>query len=149
MTVRCGPHAKDSIQLDDKEDSMIKQSFAILALAAFGTLGSLPVHAEDSAPRVDHYEARKGESKEETIAILRETNAKLKELLDGEMGEYDIHDVHSLCYTLEDALLALGGEAKDLHKIVTDMHFASEGQDREAVIDYGRAYLNGIDKLLP
>ncbi|MFT3759632.1 DUF6746 family protein [Thauera sp.] len=128
---------------------MIKQSFAILALAAFGTLGSLPLHAEDSAPRVNHYEAKKGESKEETIAILRETNAKLKELLDGEMGEYDIHDVHSLCYTLEDALLALGGdEAKRLHKIVTDMHFSSEGLDRDAVIDYGRAYLSGIEKLI-
>lgn len=127
----------------------MKKSLAILALGTVGALSHVPAFAADPAPeRVSHYEAQKGESIEQTIAILLETNAKLKELLAGEMGEYDIHDIHSLSYTLEDSLMAIANEVKQLHGTVADMHFASEGQDRDAVIDYGKAYLSGVEKII-
>lgn len=127
----------------------LKETLTVLAL---GTLVGLsgPAHANDAqaANRVAHYAAQQADSIEQTMKNLRETNAKLKELLAGEVGEYDIHDIHSLSYTLEDSLTRIADEIKQLHNTVADMHFASEGLKREAVIDYGAAYLAGIERLI-
>ncbi|MDY0072905.1 MAG: hypothetical protein RBR77_09685, partial [Thauera sp.] len=121
----------------------------LLVLASLASFGSQPVLASDApAERPSHYQAKKADSIAETIKILRETNAQLSELLAGEMGDYDINDVHSLSYTLEDALLALAKEAQALHKVVADMHFSSEGLDRDAVIDYGNMYLRRIQQIV-
>ncbi len=35
-----------------------------------------------------------------------------------------------------------------MHNTVADMRFASEGLKRDAVIDLGTAYLEGIDKIV-
>lgn len=124
----------------------------IFTALVIGTLTSLsaPVWANDAqAPnRVAHYTAQKAGSIDETLVNLREANAKLKSLLAGEVGEYDIHDIHSLSYTLEESLARLAEEIKQLHNTVADMHFASEGLNRDAVIDYGEAYLSGIGKIV-
>lgn len=122
-----------------------------LALLALSTLPVFALNAHSDQPppnRVDHYQAAKADSTEEVMANLREANAKLAALLAGEVDDYAIHDIHSLCYTLEDSLLRLSEEFQALHGIVADMHFASEGLKREAVIDYGEAYLAEIGKLL-
>jgi len=128
---------------------MIKKTLTFLAL---GTLVGLPVTswANDgmSANRVSHYQARKAGSIDEAMADLREANARLRTLLAGEVGEYDIHDIHSLSYTLEESLLRITEELRALHNTVADMHFASEGLKREAVIDFGTAYLDGIGKIV-
>lgn len=98
--------------------------------------------------RVAHYEAKKAANLDEALANLREANAKLKELLGGEVGEYDIHDIHSLSYTLEEALAevrkALAGAADDLES----MHFYSEGLNRDEVIQYGNAYLDTVERVI-
>lgn len=129
----------------------LKKALTLLACTSFGLAASLPAQAsaETPPPRVAHYSAQQVDSLGEAIANLRHGNARLDELLAGDMNDDDIHDVHSMSYTLEDALLALAKEAQALHKIVADMHFSSEGLDREAVIDYGRQYLQRIHQLLP
>lgn len=128
---------------------MINRTFTALAIGVMAGLAA-PAWANDAqaANRVSHYAAQKAGSIDETMANLREANAKLSALLAGEVGEYDIHDIHSLSYTLEESLERIGKEIKQLHGTVADMHFASEGLNREAVIDYGKAYLSGIDKIV-
>ena len=107
--------------------------------------------------RVDHYQGKQAENVDQATANLREANAELAELLSGEVGEYDIHDIHSLSYTLEESLARLINETEDPERVeqlehllaeVEDMHFQSEGLDREGVIDHGTMYLNGISKLI-
>ncbi|ENO78500.1 hypothetical protein B447_14319 [Thauera sp. 27] len=129
--------------------SMIKQTLASITLGALTVVSSAAL-ANDAAPanRVSHYQAQQAESIAQTMANLREANAKLRALLAGEVGEYDIHDIHSLSYTLEDSLARIAEEVKQLHNTVADMHFASEGLKRDAVIDFGTAYLEGIDKIV-
>lgn len=129
---------------------MINRTFTALAIGVMAGLAA-PAWANDAqqAPnRVSHYAAQKAGSIDEALANLREANAKLTALLAGEVGEYDIHDIHSLSYTLEESLERIGKEIKQLHGTVADMHFASEGLNRDAVIDYGKAYLSGIEKIV-
>ncbi|WP_288025234.1 DUF6746 family protein [Thauera sp.] len=128
---------------------MIKKTLASITLGALTVVSSAAL-ANDAAPanRVSHYQGQQAESIVQTMANLREANAKLRALLAGEVGEYDIHDIHSLSYTLEDSLARIAEEVKQLHNTVADMHFASEGLKRDAVIDFGTAYLEGIDKIV-
>lgn len=110
-----------------------------------------PVALADEAvppPRVDHYQARQADDIVQTIANLREANQQLEAILAGEVGEYDIHDVHSLCYTIEDSLARLADELRRLKDVAGDLHFASEGQKRSDVIEYGKAYLSGVRKII-
>lgn len=125
----------------------MKKILAIIALGACAALPSAAFSQEQAPARVDHYQAKAADGVEEAVANLREANRKLAELLAGEVGEYDIHDIHSLSYTLEESLLRIADELRQLHGIVADMHFATEGQQREAVIDYGEAYLSEIGKI--
>ena len=118
-----------------------------LALAALLPLAA--AHADETTPaRVDHYQAKQADSVEETIANLREANAKLATLLAGEVSDYDMHDIHSLSYTLEESLTRLIDEMKILLDTAEDLHFATEGLKRDAVIDYGEAYLTGVSKII-
>ncbi|THF56866.1 DUF6746 family protein [Pseudothauera rhizosphaerae] len=126
----------------------MKKILTLAALAACTALAPAAHAADPQPPRVDHYQAKKGGNIEETVAILRDANKKLAELLAGEVGEYDMHDIHSLCYTIEDSLKAINAELRSLSETAADLHFATEGQNRDAVIDYGDAYLSGVRKII-
>jgi hypothetical protein len=128
---------------------MTKNIPTLIALAAACAMLAAPLHAADPAPpRVDHYQARQADGIAETVANLKEANRKLAELLGGEVDEYAMHDIHSLSYTIEESLLRLANELRQLHGIAGDMHFATEGMKRDAVIDYGEAYLSGVRKII-
>lgn len=100
------------------------------------------------APRVDHYQARQADDIAQAIANLREANQQLEAILAGEVGEYDMHDVHSLSYTIEDSLARLSEHLLEMKDIAGDMHFASEGLKRDDVIEHGKAYLSGVRKII-
>ena len=90
---------------------MINKTVTAVAIGLMAVMNT-PSWANDAqAPnRVSHYAAQKADSIEQTMANLREANAKLKSLLAGEVGEYDIHDIHSLSYTLEESLARLADD---------------------------------------
>lgn len=122
-----------------------------LAPAAVALLMALSpaAFADEKVPeRVSHYAGKKAANLEEALTNLREANASLRELLAGKVGEYDMHDIHSLSYTLEDALAevreALAMAAEDLES----MHFYSEGLKRDEVIEFGTAYLETTERVV-
>ncbi|MBA4742333.1 MAG: hypothetical protein H2060_06445 [Azoarcus sp.] len=104
--------------------------------------------AEQVPERVAHYQGKQAADLDEALTLLREANADLKELLAGKVGEYDMHDIHSLSYTLEETLAdvreALAVAADDLES----MHFYSEGLKRDEVIEYGHAYLGTVERIV-
>ncbi|MDX5363343.1 MAG: hypothetical protein LPJ91_04225 [Pseudazoarcus pumilus] len=126
----------------------MQKTLSLIAVAAAFAF-SPAAFAESPPARVAHYQGKQAEGLAEAVANLREANAKLAELLGGEVGEYDIHDIHSLSYTLEESLAKMRKELEHLQGEVESMHFYSEGLDREEVIQYGNVYLQGIAPLLP
>lgn len=126
------------------------KKFPVLALVAACTVWTPAALADDAAaaPRVDHYQARQADSVAQTIANLKEANQQLEAILAGEVGEYDMHDVHSLSYTIEDSLARLSEELLKLKDLAGDMHFASEGLKRDEVIEHGKAYLDGVGQII-
>tara|TARA_R110002049_G_scaffold281887_1_gene461537 strand:+ start:18 stop:413 length:396 start_codon:yes stop_codon:yes gene_type:complete len=130
----------------------MKTLLTFTAIAMALTLSSAALadekQAEQVPERVAHYQGRQAADLDEALTLLRETNAELRELLAGKVGEYDMHDIHSLSYTLEDALAdvreALAVAADDLES----MHFYSEGLKRDEVIEYGNAYLDTMERIV-
>jgi hypothetical protein len=129
-------------------ETTMNKTLSFIALAIASTLAS-PAFAEGKVPeRVAHYQGKQAENLDEALSLLRKTNAELKELLAGKVGEYDMHDIHGLSYTLEEALAelreALAVAADDLES----MHFYSEGVKREEVIEHGKAYLDTLERIV-
>jgi hypothetical protein len=130
----------------DKENTMNR----ILRPIAFALAMTLsPAALAESPPeRVAHYQGKQSSDLAEAVANLRDANAHLADLLSGEVGEYDMHDIHSLSYTLEDSLAKIREELDGLQHDLESMHFYSEGLRREEVIEYGSRYLEGIGHVL-
>lgn len=126
----------------------MKHSLAFVALSAIIAMAPSAHAAEPPPQRIDHFQAKHADSVEEAIANLRDANAKLAQLLSGEVNDYAMHDIHSLSYTVEESLTRIIDEMKMLLDTAGDMHFATEGLKREAVIDYGDAYLSGVRKVI-
>lgn len=104
------------------------------------TLGlSLPVLADD---RPGHYEGEPAETLEQAVANFSEYNSRLEAILGkGELSSADLHEVHELTYTLENALEKLRDEMEDLAEVLEEVHVASENADAATVMSRGRLYL--------
>lgn len=100
---------------------------------------TLPVFADD---RPSHYEGEPAATLEQAVANFSEYNARLETILDrGELDSGDLHEVHRLTYTLENALEKLREEMEDLAEVLEEVHIASENADPETVQSRGRSYL--------
>jgi len=126
----------------------MKKTFTAIAVAACATFAPLTQAAEPAQNRVAHFQAKSADGVSEAVANLREANDKLANLLAGEVDDYAMHDIHSLSYTIEESLTRIVAELRLLHDTAADMHFATEGLKRDAVIDYGEAYLSGVRKII-
>ncbi|RRQ21028.1 DUF6746 family protein [Thiohalobacter thiocyanaticus] len=104
------------------------------------TLGlSLPVLADD---RPGHYEGEPAETLEQAVANFSEYNARLEAILArGELSSGDLHEVHRITYTLENALHRLEEELEELAEVLEEVHVASESADAATVMSRGRQYL--------
>ena len=124
------------------------RTLSLIALAT--ALAFAPAaFADDKAPeRVSHYQGKQANDVGEAIANLREGNARLKELLSGGVSEYDMQDIHNVSYTLEEAVARLREELGVIADDLENMHFYSEGYKRDDVLEYGNAYLNGIERIV-
>ncbi|MAT50675.1 MAG: hypothetical protein CMK32_05775 [Porticoccaceae bacterium] len=100
---------------------------------------SVPVFADD---RPGHYEGEPAETLEQAVANFSEYNRRLEAILgQGELSSRDLHEVHQLTYTLENALEKLREEMEDLAEVLEEVHLASENADPETVKSKGRDYL--------
>ena len=100
---------------------------------------TLPVLADD---RPGHYEGKPAETLEQAVANFSEYNTRLEAILErGELSSSDLHEVHRITYTLENALHKLEEEVEGLAEVLEEVHLASENADAATVEFRGREYL--------
>lgn len=127
---------------------MNKFHLALLCAILGCSTATIAADPEPVPNRVAHYEGKQADTVAGSLANLREANAELRTLLEGALTEDDMHDVHSLSYTLEEALKEIAAEVKELQDVVEDVHLGSEGMKQELVRSKGLDYLQRIEQLL-
>ncbi len=116
-------------------------------LAAVVTLGVAPLAWAEERP--EHFEGKPAETLEQAVANFSEYNAKLAELLAQEkLSPADLHKVHQLTYTLENALARINDEFDGLADTLEAVHLASESADAETVKTQGRLYLDTAGQVI-
>lgn len=115
----------------------MKRLASSLLVASLGL--SVPALADD---RPGHYEGEPAETLEQAVANFSEYNTRLEGILDqDELNSADLHEVHQLTYTLENALGKLREEMEELAEVLEQVHLASENADAATVMSRGRLYL--------
>lgn len=105
--------------------------------------------ANASDDRPDHFKAESVESLEQAINVFREHNAKLAEVLAGEVDDQAIGEIHILTYTLENALERINNDAAALAETLEELHLSSEKYNADDVKKFGAEYLETATKLVP
>ncbi|MEX2328024.1 MAG: DUF6746 family protein, partial [Pseudomonadales bacterium] len=106
-----------------------------LSLGPFGL-----AHATDKRP--EHFKGKPAHTLEEAVNNLSEYNRKLAVILERkELGPHDLHEVHQLTYTLENALEKLHAEYATMADALEDVHVASERADAATVKAQGKVFL--------
>lgn len=120
-----------------------------LLLAGCGGDAAPPATTTPAAnPR--HFSGRPAESWDQAITHLRDGKATLAELLAREtLGPNDLHQVHELTYTLENALERMRGELAAMAETLEAVHVASESNDSATVARGGRRFLADLDRVVP
>lgn len=112
-------------------------TWALLGAMALATL----VLADE---RPDHFEGEPSPTLEAALANLAEYNGRLAVLVEQDsLSAEELHQVHELTYTLENALERLDIERARLAELLEEVHQASERADGDTVKASGRAYLDG------
>lgn len=96
--------------------------------------------------RISHYSGEPADSTTQALANLAEYNARLQALLAED--EVDLHTVHELTYSLENALQRIQADLADAAEALEEVHLASEAADAETVKARGQAYLQATDALV-
>lgn len=104
------------------------------------TLGiSLPGTADE---RPEHFEGKPAETLEQAVKNFSAANEELAVLLAREdLDAKDLHEVHKLTYTLENALERIREDLDRLAGTLEEVHLASEATDAETVKARGSEYL--------
>ena len=94
------------------------------------------------ADPIQHFKGKPADTLQEAVANLAEYNHKLELILNGEITNEALEQVHILSYTLENALEKINEELTRLADTLEELHVASEEYDPEAVLSKGREYLS-------
>ena len=117
----------------------------LIALPIALTLGfAVAVAAQDERPA--HYSGEPADSMPQALANLAGYNARLQALLAED--EVDLHTVHELTYTLENALQRIQADVAGAAEALEEVHLASEAADAETVKARGRVYLEATAPLI-
>lgn len=104
------------------------------------------VHASE---RPVHFEGEASPTLQAALSNLTEHNMLLAEMLNRDsLTAHDLHQIHQLTYTLENALQKLGSERDRLAELLEQVHKASESADTDTIKSSGRAYLDGAAPLV-
>ena len=115
------------------------------ALITASLLLSAPAFADD---RPDHFKGEASATLGEAMSHFAEYNRKLAALLaKGELAPQDMHEIHVLTYTLENALEKIDDSVDTLKDTLEDVHKGSEHADPEKVKKQGKAYLQLSEEL--
>lgn len=118
---------------------------SVIALAV--ALGFSPLVSAETRP--EHFQGEPAETLEQAISNFSQYNAKLEDILEKQtLTPEDLHEVHQLTYTLENALQKIDAEYKDLAEALETVHIASESAQPGTVQTEGKAYLETARKLV-
>lgn len=99
--------------------------------------------------RPEHFEGKPAETLDQAVANFSEANGQLATILEEEdLGPKELHEVHQLTYTLENALEKIREDLDDLAEVLEEIHVASETIDTEAVKAKGDDYLDTARKVV-
>ena len=100
--------------------------------------------------RPDHFEGLPSDTLTEAVQNFSAYNVKLAELVALEsLTPHQLHEVHQLTYTLENALEKMRAELAILAEVLEEVHVASEYSDAAKVKARGQVYLDTARKLVP
>lgn len=115
---------------------------SLVALALVATLAFVPTaFASGAGEKYEHFKGEPSETLPDAVKNFSEYNARLEAVLNGEVTDNAMHDVHELTYTLENALAKINEEFAALAATLEEIHLASERMDGDAVARHGRDYL--------
>lgn len=110
------------------------------AILAASLLLSAPLSADD---KLDHFKGEPSRTLTEAMGNFSEYNRKLETLLaKDELAPQDMHEIHVLTYTLENALQKIDDSVDELEEMLEDVHKGSEHGDPDKVKKQGKSYLN-------
>lgn len=105
--------------------------------------------ADDGTARPAHSKGKAAETTEQAVSNLSEYNPKLEALLaKDELTAMDMHEVHMLTYTLENALERIQTDLEKTAALLEEVHVASETSKPEVVQSQGQAYLESARALV-
>ncbi|SDS99870.1 hypothetical protein SAMN05216198_3373 [Halopseudomonas litoralis] len=98
--------------------------------------------AQNDAERPAHFKGEPAETLQQAVSNLSEYNIKLDELLaKDQLTPMDMHEVHQLTYTLENALQKIQADLVETAEVLEEVHIASETGKPEVVKTKGQIYL--------
>lgn len=101
---------------------------------------SAPVFADD---KPDHFKGEPSRTLAEAMSNFSEYNRKLATLLaKDDLAPQDMHEIHVLTYTLENALQKIDDSVDQLEEMLEDVHKGSEHADPEKVKRQGKRYMD-------
>ncbi|MBA1263375.1 DUF6746 family protein [Stutzerimonas sp. NM35] len=101
------------------------------------------------SPRPAHYKGEPADTTQQAVANLNEYNPKLDAILaKDELTAMDMHEVHQLTYTLENALQRIQADLETTAALLEEVHIASETDKPDVVKARGKAYLEGARALV-
>lgn len=115
---------------------------AIIALSLSATTWA-------DSDRPAHAKGEPADTLEQAVSNLSEYNDKLEAVLQkDELSATDMHDIHMLTYTLENALQKIQADLAETAEMLEQVHIASETNKPEVVKTRGQVYLETTRQLV-
>lgn len=98
--------------------------------------------AQPEGERPAHSKGEPADTLQQAVTNLSEYNDKLEALLvKDELTVMDMHEVHMLTYTLENALEKIQADLVEVAEVLEEVHVASETGQPQVVKEKGQVYL--------
>ena len=120
----------------------------LIGLFAAAMMLSLPALADDEERQYQHFKPEPSDNLQQAIMNLNEYNAKLQEIINGDLSAQEMAKVHELTYTLEVALARVSKELDVAANSLEEVHLGSEQMNKQRVKGFGKDYLKTLNHLL-
>jgi len=116
------------------------------AVALTAMLFTAPAFADEERPQ--HFDAVEPKSLQEALTYFSIYSEALADILDKDaLSGADMHRIHEMSYTLENALAKMREELAGTAEALESVHLASERADAETVRGQGAAFLKTAQQL--
>lgn len=115
-----------------------------LVLSALLLANVLTAHTHaDDKQQYDHFAGKDAKTLQEALVLFKEYNHSIKAILTkGDPSPMDMHKIHELTYTIENALARINSESQALAATLEQLHKASEHSKPKETSHIGKSYLD-------